>query len=169
MIRNDAPICSAVGLMFESRYLTTCNQVRLQRGRTAVSLRQPNKWSMTWIFLCVYAQRHATQLSIFWSLNICPHRILKDKALEESFTSEKPKVSQFCIFSCAIYTHVLEKKRTNFEPFIIKGIFIGYSETLKAYWICIPVGWRTIIIWDDKFDEDGWSLKSWLSISSSKG
>ena len=133
VIRNDAPIFSVAGLMFERRYLTTCNQVSLQRGRAALSLRQPNKWSMTWIFLCVYAHRHATQLSIFWSLNICPHRILKDKALEESFTSDKPKVSQFCIFGCVVYIHVLEKKRTKFETFSIKGIFISYSETLKAY------------------------------------
>ena len=48
-------------------------------------------------------------------------------------TSEKTKASQFCIFGCAIYTHVLEKKRTKFEPFSIKGIFIGCSETLKDY------------------------------------
>lgn len=31
-----------------------------------------------------------------------PHRILKDKTLEEAFTGEKPQVSHFHVFGCPI-------------------------------------------------------------------
>jgi hypothetical protein len=39
-----------------------------------------------------------------------------------------------CItFRCPIYIHVLDEKRTKLEPSSIKGIFVGYSKTSKAY------------------------------------
>lgn len=50
-------------------------------------------------------------------LNRCFHRALKDKTLEEAFTSEKVQVSLLCIFGCLVYIHVLDVKRIKFEPF----------------------------------------------------
>ena len=49
---------------------------------------------------------------------------------------------------------VVKEKRSKFEPFEKKGIFIGYSETTKGYRVYIP-GQKSIeIIRDVKFDED---------------
>jgi hypothetical protein len=71
--------------------------------------------------------------TIVYIQNWCPHRILEDKTLEEAFTSVKPKVSHFHIFGCLVYIHVLVEKRTKLEPSSKKGLFVGYSETSKAY------------------------------------
>jgi hypothetical protein len=46
------------------------------------------------------------------------------------------------------------KKRTKLEPAEKKGIFVGYSETLKAYRIYIPRQRQIEISRDVTFDED---------------
>lgn len=56
-----------------------------------------------------------------------------------SFTIEKPCVSLFHVFGCPIYIHVYDEKIIKLEPSSIKGIFLGYYETYKAYYICILV------------------------------
>jgi hypothetical protein len=72
-------------------------------------------------------------------LNMCPHRILKDKTPKEAFIGEKPQVSHFCVFGCLVYIHILEEKRTKLEPSSLKGIFVGYNKTSKAYKVYIPL------------------------------
>jgi hypothetical protein len=42
------------------------------------------------------------------------------------------------IFGCPVYIHVPKEKRTKMVPSGKKGIFVGYSETSKAYRIYIP-------------------------------
>jgi hypothetical protein len=49
----------------------------------------------------------------------------------------KPEVSHFHIFGCPIYIHVLIEKRTKLNPSSRKGLFVGYSETSKAYKVYI--------------------------------
>jgi hypothetical protein len=56
-------------------------------------------------------------------LNRCPHTILKDKTLEESFIGKKPEVGHLRIFGCPVYIHVPKEKRTKMEPSCKKGIF----------------------------------------------
>jgi hypothetical protein len=56
-----------------------------------------------------------------------------DKTPKETFIGVKPKLSHFCIFSCLI----LVEKRTKLEPSSMKGLFVGYSETSKAYRVYI--------------------------------
>jgi hypothetical protein len=75
--------------------------------------------------------------SCLYTLNKCPHRVLKDKTPEEAFTSEKPQVAHLCVFDCPIYIHIPNEKRTKLEPSSLKGIFVGYSETSKAYRVYI--------------------------------
>ena len=70
--------------------------------------------------------------------NRSPHSYLKDKTPEEVFTKIKPNISHLRIFGCPVYIHVPKGKRTKLEPFGRKGIFVGYSETSKAYRIFIP-------------------------------
>jgi hypothetical protein len=64
--------------------------------------------------------------------------VLENKTPEEMFSGEKPKVIHFRIFFCHIFVHVPKEKRTNLDPSGRKGIFVGYSETSKAYKIYIP-------------------------------
>ena len=64
------------------------------------------------------------------------------------FTGEKPEVSHLRIFVCPVYIHVPKEKRTKMEPSGKKGIFVGYSETSKAYRIYIP-GTRLIEVSKD--------------------
>ena len=61
-----------------------------------------------------------------------------DKTPEEKFTGVKPAVGHLRIFGCPVYIHVPKEKRSKMEPSGKKGIFVGYSETSKAYWIYIP-------------------------------
>ena len=45
--------------------------------------------------------------------NHTPHRVLKNKTLEEVFFDKKPKVSHLRIFSCPVYIHIPKEKRKN--------------------------------------------------------
>ena len=69
--------------------------------------------------------------------NKSPHRILGDKTRKESFTGVKPEIGHLRIFGCLVYIHVPVEKRTKLEPSGEKGIFVGCSETSKAYRIFI--------------------------------
>ena len=65
--------------------------------------------------------------------NHTPHRVLDNKNLEEDFSGEKLEVSHLRIFGCPMYIHIPKEKRTKLDPFGRKGIFVGYSDTSKAY------------------------------------
>jgi hypothetical protein len=92
--------------------------------------------------------------------NWCPHMILQDKTLGEAFTGVKLEVSHFCIFGCPVYIRVPVEKRTKLEPFNKKGLFVGCSETSKAYKVYILEKRKTIVSRDVKFEEDFASRKS---------
>lgn len=49
-----------------------------------------------------------------------------------------PEIGHLRIFGCMVYSHVPKDKRETLEPTTEKGIFVGYSETSKAYRINIP-------------------------------
>ena len=81
-------------------------------------------------------------------------RPLKNKTPEEVFSGKKPKVSHLRIFNCLVYIHIPKEKRTESDPSRKKGIFVGYSKSLKAYRIYFP-GYKKIgINRDVTFDED---------------
>ena len=67
--------------------------------------------------------------------NCTPHRVLDSKTPEEAFSGEKPEVIHIRIFGCLVYIHIPKEKRTKLDPSERKGVFIGYSDTLKAYLI----------------------------------
>ena len=92
--------------------------------------------------------------------NPTPHRVLDNKTLEETFSDEKPEVNHLRIFGCPVYVHIPKEKRTKLDPSGKKGIFVGYSENLKAYRIYFP-GYKKINISRDvTFDEDSAYKKS---------
>ena len=73
--------------------------------------------------------------------------------LEEAFIGEKPKIGHLRIFECPVYIHVPRERRTKLEPSGKKGVFVGYSESAKAYRIYIP-GQRKIELSRDVTFED---------------
>ena len=92
--------------------------------------------------------------------NHAPHRVLENKTPREVFSGKKPEFSHLRIFGCPVYIHVLKENRTKLDPLGRKGIFVGYSESSKAYRIYFP-GFKNInISMDVKFDEDSAYNKS---------
>ena len=70
------------------------------------------------------------------------------------FFDKKPEVSPLRIFGCLVCIHIPKEKRTKLDPSGNKGIFVGYSESSKAYRIYFP-GFKKIgISRDVTFDED---------------
>ena len=65
--------------------------------------------------------------------NSTPHKVLKNKTPEEVFSGKKPEVIHLRIFGCPVYIHIPKEKRKKLDPSGKKGIFVGYSESLKAY------------------------------------
>ena len=65
--------------------------------------------------------------------NCTSHRVLENKTPEEVFFSKKPEVIHLRIFGCPMYIHVPKEKGTKLDPSGNKGIFVGYSESSKAY------------------------------------
>jgi hypothetical protein len=80
--------------------------------------------------------------------------VLGRKTPEEVFIGKKPEIGHFKIFGCLVYCHVLSKKRMKLEATIEKGIFVGYSETSKAYRFYIPALRKTVVRRYVKFKED---------------
>lgn len=72
--------------------------------------------------------------------NTSPHRILENMTPEEAFTRKKTCVDHLCIFGYPAYIHVPKDKRNKFDSKSIKGIFVGYSLSSKAYRIYIKEG-----------------------------
>eukprot|EP00253_Pinus_taeda_P015911 PITA_15911 len=70
--------------------------------------------------------------------NRSPHRALGHMTLEEAFYGKKPDIGHLRIFGCITYSYIPKEKWTKLEPTTEKGIFVGYSETSKAFRIYIP-------------------------------
>eukprot|EP00253_Pinus_taeda_P003200 PITA_03200 len=82
------------------------------------------------------------------------HRALGHMTREEAFSGKKPDIGHLRIFGCITYSYIPKEKRTKLEPTAEKGIFVGYSETSKAFRIYIPAQKKVVIRWDVKFKED---------------
>ena len=92
--------------------------------------------------------------------NRTPHRVLENKTPKEVFSDKKPEVSPLRIFGCPVYIHIPKEKRTKLDPSGKKGIFVGYSESSKAYRIYFP-GFKKIDISKDMtFNKDSTYKKS---------
>ena len=73
---------------------------------------------------------------------------------EEAFIGVKPEIGHLRIFRCLVYSHFFKDKREKLEPIAKKGIFVGYSETSKAYRIYIPSLRKVVSRRDVRFEED---------------
>ena len=79
---------------------------------------------------------------------------MDQKTHEEVFDGEKSDVGHLRIFGCTVYVHVPKEKKTNMEPSGKKCIFVGYSETSKAYRIYVPGQRQIEVSRDVTFDKD---------------
>ena len=88
------------------------------------------------------------------------HKVLENKTPKEVLFNKKQEVIHLRIFGCPVYIHILKEKRTKLYPSGKKGIFVGYSESSKAYRIYF-LGFKKIDISKDvTFDEDSVYIKS---------
>lgn len=101
------------------------------------------------IFLWAEASR-----TTMYVQNRFPHRILQNMTPEKAFSGIKPDVSHSRIFGCPVYVHMPKDKRTTLEPSGKRGIFVGYSETSKAYQIYITGQKQIEVRRDVTFEED---------------
>jgi hypothetical protein len=85
--------------------------------------------------------------------NKIPHRILKDMTPEEALSGKKPNVENLRIFGCLVYSHIPKDERNKLEPSRKKGIFVGYSESSKAYRTYIPEQHKIEVNRDVSFNE----------------
>ena len=76
------------------------------------------------------------------------------------YTGKKPEVSHLKIFGFPIYVHILKEKRTKFDPFGKKEIFVGYCEISKALRIYISGFHHIEISRDVIFDGEATVKKS---------
>ena len=86
--------------------------------------------------------------------NRCPHSALDSKTPEEVFSGKKPDVAHFRVFGSPVYFHVPKEKRSKLDDSRKKRMFVGYSETSKAYRIYVPGQREVEICHDVTFDED---------------
>ena len=99
--------------------------------------------------------------------NRCPHSSLDSKILKEVFSGKKPDVSHFRVFGCFVYFHVPKEKRSKPDASGKKGMFVGYSETSKAYRVYVPSQREVEICHDVTFDENA-SLKKVVNLPRSE-
>jgi hypothetical protein len=84
--------------------------------------------------MCLWGEAAMTAIYV---QNISLNHILKDMTPKEAFLGKKPNVEHLKIFGCHVYFHIPKDKRNKLEPSGKKGIFMGYSESSKAYRIYI--------------------------------
>jgi hypothetical protein len=87
--------------------------------------------------------------------NMSPHKVVGSMTLEEAFSGKKPEVEHFWIFGCITYSNVPFDKSTKMEPMTKREIFVGYSETSKAFYIYLPSLRKIVLRRDVRFEEDG--------------
>ena len=92
--------------------------------------------------------------------NLTMDRVIENKTSEEVFSGKKPEVSHLRIFGYPMYIHIPKEKRTKLDPSGKKGIFVGYSESSKAYRIYFPRFKNIEISKDVTFEEDSAYNKS---------
>ena len=99
----------------------------------------------------IWAEAARTMLYV---QNYTPHRVLENKTPEEVFFGKKAEVIHLRIFGYPVYIHIPKEKRKKLDPSGKNGIFVGYSESSKAYRIYF-LGFQKIDISRDvTFDED---------------
>ena len=72
----------------------------------------------------------------------------------------KPEIGHLRVFGFPTYVHIPKEKQTKMDPSGKKGVFVGYSETSKAYRIYIPSQRQIEVNRDVTFHEEAALRKS---------
>jgi len=144
------------GTEYESNeFIDYCREVRIKRDTTTTYTRKQNgvvKRKIRTIMEATRAMLHDQGLpkflwgevanTVVYVQNRCPHQALDFKTPEEVFTG------------CPVYLHVPKEKRNKLDASRKKGMFMGYSETSKAYRIYVSGQREVEISHDVTLDED---------------
>jgi hypothetical protein len=87
-------------------------------------------------------------------LNICPTKSVRNMTPQEAWSGEKPTISHLRVFGCVAYAQILKAKRKKLDDHEEKCIFIGSSETSKAYKIYNPITNKDAVSRDVIFSEN---------------
>jgi hypothetical protein len=87
-------------------------------------------------------------------LNRSPTTSLKMKVPQEAWSGTKLNVAHLRTFGCIAYAHMPSELRKKLDDISDKCIFIGYSETSKAYRIYNPITKKLILSRDVQFLEN---------------
>jgi hypothetical protein len=107
--------------------------------------------------------------NLFWAkevacsiylLNRSPTTSLKMKVPQEAWSGTKLNVAHLRIFGCIAFTHIPSKLRNKLDDRSEKFIFVGYSETSKAYILYNPISKKLILSRDVKFLENQFRSES---------
>lgn len=85
--------------------------------------------------------------------NISPYRILDDMTPKEAFIGKKLNVDHLRIFGCLVYIHIPWDKRKKSDLTCMKGIFVEYNTSSKAYRVYKKEEHRIVVSKDVIFDE----------------
>ena len=110
------------------------------------------------IFPCIYGKKLLEQLCMYKTILHIEYS--RTRHLKKCFFRKKLEVSHLRIFGCPVYIQIPKEKRTKLDPSERKGIFVGYSESSKAYRIYFPGFKKIDISRDVTFDKDSAYNKS---------
>jgi len=101
---------------------------------------------------CYWGDAVATAVYI---LNRSPTSALENMTPYEAWYGKRPNVNHFKVFGCLAYVHVPDQNIKKLDAKSELYIFIGYSETSKAYKLYNPLTNKLIVSRDVIFDEGG--------------
>ncbi|KAI6702191.1 hypothetical protein NL676_011327 [Syzygium grande] len=84
----------------------------------------------------------------------CPTRAVQSEILVEAWSGREPSAKQVKAFGCICYIHIPTKKRGKLDEKTEKGIFLGYSDQSKGYWVYNIRAKKLVISRDVEFDEN---------------
>ncbi len=93
--------------------------------------------------------------------NRCPTKALDSKTPQEAWSDRKPDVSHLRVFSCKVFAHVPDEKRTKLESKFMPCVFLGYYEGTKVYHLMYVETKRIIKSRDVVFIEGSKGINRW--------
>jgi hypothetical protein len=106
---------------------------------------------------------HAKQIPLhLWPAAVNYTIYTKNRILRDGFKStpyefwygKKPNVKHLRAFGTRAFVHVPDSDRRKLDPKAVEGLFVGYSETVKAYLVYVAKDRKVITIRDVKFMEE---------------
>ena len=92
--------------------------------------------------------------TVVFLLNRLPTRVLQKKTPFEAWFGYKPDLKNLRTFGCLYFSYVPQVKRDKLDKKAEPGVFIGYSNSSKAYRIFQPQNGKIFVSRDVKFMDD---------------